>query len=140
MTAFATPKYLCSECENDFDDMTLSKDPAKISEAIERVGKKMTAANNDGEFILASVGEIIENAKARGELIKMGEYDFSLDENTEEDGDVPEELLQTEEDMALEEKEKKAAKKFDTVINYITTGIFIAALGFIAYWIFTMLF
>ena len=60
--------------------------------------------------------------------IKLGEYDFALDEIADQSGnegfdDIPEELKETEEDRLLDEKEAEALKKFDKVLNWLWAGV-----------------
>lgn len=139
MSSFGYPRHICEECEKDLDDATLSKDPEIISAAIERIGKKMQQANNDDAITLKAVTEIVENATERGEMIKNGVYDYDNDDavKEEENEEVPEELLETEEDRELDEKEQKTGEKLDKVLNWVTLAIFIAAMGYLIYWFFT---
>ncbi len=139
MSGFGYPRHICEECESDLDDATLSKEPEVISAAIERIGKKMQNANTDDKLILETVTSIIEGATERGELIRNGVYDFENDEalDTENEDEVPEELLETEEDRELDRQEKEAAEKTDKFMNWVTIGIFIGAIGFIIYWLIT---
>ena len=71
----------------------------------------------------------------RAEKINKGEYDFSLDENVEETGedDIPEELLETEEDKALDERDEKRQKKFDKIFNIVALAVFAGVIGYLAY-------
>ena len=138
MSGFGHPRYICEECERDLDDATLSREPEIISSAIEKIGKNIQAANNDDALILKTVSDIIDGATERGEMIKNGVYDFENDEcesEEEEIDEVPEELLETEEDKELDKLEAKKNEKIDKVLNWITLGVFIAALGYIAYWV-----
>ena len=137
MSGFGNPRYLCEECEKDLDDATLSREPETISEAIEKIGKKIQAANNDDALILKTVSEIIDGATERGEMIRNGVYDFENDEQApeEEIEEVPDELLETEEDKALDKREAEKNAKIDKVLNWVTLGVFVAALGYIAYWV-----
>ena len=63
--------------------------------------------------------------------------DFSEDEadlEAEELVEIPEELQETEEDRALDEKDAEIEKKWDKVMNlvwYITLGVFAAAFIFL---------
>lgn len=138
MSAIANPRLLCNECESDFENATLSKSPDEITAAIENIGKKLVDANNDDELVLKTVTEIIEDAAERCELIKNGVYDFDNDKVDDvEEGEIPEELQETEEDRELDRKEEEARKKTDKFMNYVTIGALIAALGFIIYRIIT---
>ena len=141
MSGFGHPRHICEECEADLDNATLSKEPEIISDAIEKIGEKMRFANNDDALVLSTVSSIIEAATVRGEEIKNGTYDFQKDEDGDASAeDIPEELLETEEDRELDKKEQEATKKAEKYINWVTTAIFIAAMGFIAYWIITKIF
>lgn len=141
MSGFGNPRHICSDCEKDLDDATLSKEPAVISEAIEKIGEKLQKANNDDELILKTVSTILEDARARGEMIKNGVYDFKNDELTDEsDAEVPEELLETEEDKELDAEEKKTNEKFDKIFNWITLAIFLGFIIYFAYWFISTVF
>jgi len=127
MSAFAHPKHICNDCENELDKATLSRDPDEIAGAIEEIGKRMIAANTDDKITLDTVNGILSEAGERCALIKSGDYDFSNDEgDTEEEGEVPEELLESDEDKALDEAEEKSRKKLDKILNWVC-GILIAA-------------
>lgn len=141
LTAFANPKYVCKECEEDLDKATLSKDPEEISAAIQNIGDKMKNADNDDKLILNIVTEILNAAAERGELIKDGVYDFSNDEAQEKEGEdsVPEELLETEEDRELDRKEEESKKKFDKILNWVMLAVVLGIVGFAAFKIITML-
>ena len=142
MTAFGNPKHICEECERDLDEATISREPEIISAAIEKIGKKMQSANNDDALILSTVSEIIENATERGEMIRNGVYDFENDEIDEFESvdEVPEDLLETEEDKARDAHDKKANEKFDKIMNYVSLGLFIAFVGAVLYWVLSKLF
>ena len=142
MSGFGNPRHICNECEKDLDNATLSKDPEIISEAIEKIGKKIRNANNDDELVLETVTGIIENATERGEMIKNGVYDFENDEaeESELEDSVPEELLESEEDRELDKKEELTRANIDKIINYATLGIFVGVLGYIVYWIISRFF
>ncbi len=132
---YGTPRYLCSECEGEFDVATSGTDPEKIGEAMQKIGDKM--ANNElvGKLVFDTVSEIFATAKDRAEKIKNGTYDFSLDDAQIEDDseDIPEELLESEEDKALDEKEEKRNKKIDKILNWVIGAVFTATLAFIIY-------
>ncbi len=134
MTAFAHPKHICEECEAEFDRATLSHSPEEINGAIEAIGKKMIDANTDDKLILETVNGILEEASERCALIESGDYDFSNDEcDAEEENDVPEELLETEEDRAQDEADEKTRKKIDKILNWVCGAIIAAAVGFVIY-------
>ena len=141
MGAYGTPRYMCDVCAADIDEVTLGRDYDRIAEAMERVGKKLAETNPDrGTFNTVNV--IMQSSAERAKLIKDGEYDFSLDECREEGEDgfeeIPEELLETEEDRELDREEEEKVKKFDKVYNAILTGVIVAMAGLIIWRILDM--
>ena len=137
MGAYGNPKYVCNECNADLDCATLGRDFEEIGAAMERLGKKMASAAPD-KLTLATVGDILRESAERAKKIKAGEYDFSLDqaeepvEDTEAD-DLPLELLESEEDKALDKRDEERLKRFDKVTNVIIAVMIIAAVGYVAY-------
>ncbi len=133
MGAYGKPKYLCEDCSSDIETATLERDYEKIAAAMDRLGEKM--ANFDPDSITyRTVSAIMESAAERAKQIKGGTYDFSLDE-TEDEGfdEIPEELLETEEDRELDERDEKRQKTFDSVFNWVSLGLIIAAVIFVIY-------
>ncbi len=147
--AYGIPRLLCADCESDLDTVTTDSDVAKIREAMRRLGERMTA-NEADDLTVGTMNGILSEAADRAKRIESGEYDpeeeldgeESDDENgasdssSAEDGEldeIPEELLETEEDRALDEEEKRKQAKFDKIFNVVAALIFIAALGFVAY-------
>ena len=133
---FGTPRYMCPECEADFEEMTLSRDVEAINLAISRIGKKLSNAGNDDKVTLQTVEEVMKSSAERKEKIKEGTYDFSEEESVvepSEDDGVPEELRESEEDIEKERIKAEKYKKFDTVTNWILAAAFAGALGFMIY-------
>jgi len=133
---FGNPRYMCSECDSDFEDATRAREIDKITEAMDRIGKKMSESNVDDKLVLKTVKEIMEEAAERGAKIKSGEYDFSLEDNGEaltEEYEVPEELRETEEDKEIERKEAEKNAKFDKISNWICLAVLALALGYVIY-------
>ncbi|MBQ7356871.1 MAG: hypothetical protein IJW66_05665 [Clostridia bacterium] len=126
--AYGNPKCVCSACQELLDTATLGREYEKIADAMDALGKRMAESTPDKQSF-DTVNEILEGAAERAKKIKAGEYDFSLDEETSEDEmeELPEELLETEEDRKKDESDEARAKKFDKVFNYITIGVFGAA-------------
>lgn len=142
MGAYGTPKLLCDECASLIENMTLGKDYNEISESMDRLTKKMSAANIDDRVAVATVTEILAKSAERAQLIKDGLYDFSLDENEDEESfdEIPEELMETEEDRLLDQKDAEANAKFDKFMNWMWIGVAVAAAGFLAYRLISALF
>ncbi len=129
---YGTPKYLCDECAEDIDIATLDRDYDNIAAAIERLGNKMSSFDPDG-VTYKTVSSIMKSSADRAKQIKDGTYDFALDEEEDTDGfdELPEELLETEEDRALDERDEERQKKFDSVFNWISFGLLTAAVIFV---------
>ena len=134
MGGYGHPRLICKECEEEIDELSLGKDYEKIKEAMNSIGEKLTAKEPE-DLVLETVNGILETAAHRAEKIANGEYDFSMDEDGEEalEEDVPEELLETEEDKALDERDEKRQKKFDKIFNIVAIAVFAGIIGFLAY-------
>ena len=138
MGAYGTPKLLCDECAELIEKMTLSKDYDEITEAINSIAGKMSAANIDDRVTLDTMTDMLESSAKRAQQIKDGTYDFALDEVEADEGfdEIPEELRETEEDRLLDEKEAEANAKFDKFLNWTWIGVAIGVVAFIIYRIF----
>ena len=133
MGAYGNPRYICEECSQDLDIVTLGKDVSDISSAMERIGKKMAASDPDKQTYTTVTG-LMAIAHDRAQKIKSGEYDFSLDESLEEeDGfdEIPEELAESEEDKEKDRIDEEKQKRFDKFYNYALIGVGIGAALFI---------
>lgn len=120
---YGYPRYLCEECEAELDTATLGKEYDSVAVAIERLAKKTDSFGKDDKITLKTMKEILEAAAKRATAIKEGSYDFALDEQEPfDDGEgfdeIPEELRETDEDKALDEKEAAIGKKLDKFINW----------------------
>lgn len=117
-------RYLCDGCAADMDEATLGRDFSSIEAAMDRIGKHLGDSKPDnGTFKIVS--GIMKRAADRAKAIRDGSYDFALDE--EDSGnmeDIPEELLETEEDKLLDEQDAEKQKKFDKIFERIAIGIF----------------
>ena len=134
MGGFGNPKYVCQECDTDLNTATLGREISDISSSMDRISKKMLKSGVTDEQVLATVDEIMLEAKARAEKIKLGEYDFALDEQDEPiDEEIPEELRESEEDREKAEEEEKATKKAEKIANVISLLILLAVLGYLGY-------
>ena len=130
---FGNPRFICEDCESDFETATLSQDTDEIAAAMDRIGAKLSATDPDvGTY--KAVDAILKKAASRARKIQDGEYDFSLDEaESEELTEIPEELCETEEDRILDEKDRVKNEKFDKVFNYFAIGAIAAVVGFLVY-------
>ena len=134
MGAYGAPKCLCPECAADLDTATLGRDYGEIGAAMERLGARMSDTDPD-KLTFDTMNELLTSAAERAKAIAAGEYDFSLDEQAPEEGfdELPPELLETEEDRALDEKEAAALAKFDKWFNWVAIGVVAGTLAFVVW-------
>lgn len=121
MGAGGNPRLLCEECEHLLDTATEGCDFEEIENAMDRLGKLMADGNPD-RVTFSVVNGLMQEASERAKAIKDGNYDFSLDEREPENegfDEIPEELLESEEDKRKDEIEEKKMKKFDKVYNIL---------------------
>ena len=130
-TSYATPKYLCEECENDIEKATRSMNIDEIESSIERVAEKLKQSDTDDRLVIQTVSDILNDSKDRLELIKSGDYTEEADED--EFFEVPQELLESEEDKQLAKEQEEKDKTFD---KYYNIGMIIAFAAFGAYLIY----
>ena len=128
MGAYGTPKLLCPHCASLVDTITIGRDYDEIASAMNEITERMSVANADDRVTVETMTELLKNSAERAQKIKNGEYDFALDEITDqgdEEGfdDIPEELRETEEDRLLDEKDAEALRKFDKVLNWLWAGV-----------------
>ena len=131
MGAYGTPKLLCPRCAQLVETLTLGREYGDIASAMEQITDVMGKANVDDRITVETMTDLLSSSAERAQKIKLGEYDFSLDEEDNESSedsfdDIPEELQETEEDRLLDEKEAEALKKFDKFLNYAWIGVGIA--------------
>ena len=120
MTAAGRPRYLCDECAALLDTVTLGKECEQIEEAMDQVSRIMAKNEPDG-VTYSIISKIMVDAAVRGKLIKKGVYDFARDELPYEDEleDIPEDLLESEDDAKKDEIEAKKNERFNKVYNII---------------------
>ncbi len=129
--AYGTPKCICEKCENNIELATKSDDAEKAENAMRELGEALTKGNTGDTQIIDTVNSIIEEAAGRAEAIKRGEYDFTKDEEeSEPEFVIPEDMLESEEDRALDEKEAKTNKIVDTITAWVSGISFVAAIVF----------
>ncbi len=133
MGGYANPRYACCACDALFEKMLLSRETQEALEAMKTVGDHLARNGCEDNAVIKVVEKMMKDAAKRAEAIRDGSYDFSLDgaEEEEEIVEIPEELRETEEDRALDEKEAATVAKWDKVMNvawYIVLGLFGAVL------------
>ena len=131
MSGYGNPKCVCSDCENLIEKATLSHIPEEINEACKELGKALTYGNTGDEQVIESVNEIIKDAKKRHDAIQSGSYDFSLDEERDEDSfEITEDLMETEEDRLKDERDERINKLIDTIGSWAAGGFLVGAIVF----------
>ena len=132
MGAAGNPRLLCDKCAGLLDTATLGRDFDEIKNAVEEIGTIMADHDPDG-VTFSIVSSLMVEASERAKLIKEGNYDFSLDEQENNEGfdEIPEELRESEEDIELDRQEEEKLKKFDKFYNYALIGAGIAVAIFV---------
>lgn len=130
MGGYGNPRYLCDECASTIECATTSRDVAEAKGAIATLGELLPAAAEGDRAVFRTMNSLLSSAVERAEKIEAGTYDFSLDEaeDSESFDEIPEELLETEEDRELDERDEQAQKKFDKIFNIITTSVIFGVL------------
>ena len=123
--AYGNTKCICSCCQELLDTATLGKEYEEIADAMEKIGKIMADSTPDNQCYEV-VSALLSDAAERAKKIKAGEYDFSLDEESEDDGELPEELIETEEDKAKDARDAEKERKFNKVFNIVSAIAFSA--------------
>ena len=127
-------RVLCEECDRELQVATRGHDVEEIKAAINSLTTKL--ANSEPDAVTyRMMNEILVTATQRAMEIKDGTYDFARDDEEDNEGfdEIPEELLESEEDIELDKKDEEKAKKFDKVYSIILT-ISLIALGGMIVW------
>ena len=131
MGAVGNPRLLCDECAALLDTATLGRDFTEIEAAMDKISGIM--AKNDPDGVTYSiVSDLMINASDRAKEIKDGTYDFSLDEEEKDDGgleDIPEDMLESDEDKEKDRVDEEKLKKFDKFYNIVIIVAGIAMAG-----------
>ena len=140
------PRYLCPGCDALLDEVTSGTSYDSIKEAFDKLSDKIAGADSEDEVVKEALETIFAEAKDRAEAIRLGTYDFALDEHESEEvgaetdseglefGLPDEEEELTPEELAERERKEKIAKRIDTVTTWICGAIFAATvIGFIWY-------
>ncbi len=132
MGAHVRPKCICEDCASDIETVNTSREYLEISAAFDRISDKLAANPVSDSSVNDAVTNILNFAAERAERIKDGTYDFSVDDAlaSEELEEIPEELLETDEDKAKDERDELAAKRLDKIMNFVYAAIFVGVLVF----------
>ncbi|MBQ2793963.1 MAG: hypothetical protein IJF05_04630 [Clostridia bacterium] len=135
MGAYGTPRCLCDECAELIENFTRGRDYGEITAAMDELSAKMSRANIDDKITVDCITEMLVAGAKRASAIKDGSYDFSLD-GEEEEYVIPDELRESEEDRALDEKEAIAKEKTDRVMNWVWLAVLLGTLTLGVLWYF----
>ena len=141
---YGTPKHICTVCEGTIDKMMTLTEYDEIMAECKTLGEALTGGDTGDGSVISTVNELIDKAAERAQSIKDGTYseeedgdsadaDGENEDNEESYDDIPEELRETEEDRALDEKEARNAAIFNTVTTWASGIILVAAIGFFIY-------
>ena len=130
MGAYGSPKCVCESCDGIIETATRSADADEATAAIRKLGEALTLGDTDDTQVIDTVNSIISEAAERAEAIKAGVYDFANDAESEPEFELDEDMLESEEDRALDEKEAKANKIIDTITGWLCGGMLVAAVVF----------
>lgn len=140
MSGAGVPRYLCEECEVDVATVSESLVHGEIAEATKKILSKITENNIDDPVTMRTVTDILSDGATRAAAIEDGTYDAETEAAESEESEIfeeiPEELLETEEDRALDEAEEEKYKKIDKVLSWIWAVAIVAIVGLMAWWLF----
>ncbi|MBR2931104.1 MAG: hypothetical protein IKC32_07755 [Clostridia bacterium] len=131
------PRYLCEECAAEVELAAGSLDVEQIKASVSSISDKISAYGLEDGVTMKTVGDILSAATKRAKAIEDGNYDPDAEcAEGEELEELPEELLESEEDKLLDEKEAEAAAKLDKVMNWVWAGVLIGVAAFMVWWLF----
>ena len=128
MGGYGNPRYVCEECDAEIERMLYSHVPEEAQAAMKKLGAHLTGIGCEDNAVIATMQEMMRRAGERVEAIREGTYDFSEDAPAEGEEliEIPEDLQETEEDRALDEKDAEAEKKLDKIMNWAWAGVLVA--------------
>ena len=131
-----TPRHLCGECEGLLEDATRSHESEQIKEAMARLGETLAETNCEDSAVISTVNSLLKQASERLSAIEDGSYDFAQDDEAEEEFELSEDMLESEEDRAQDLIDEEREKKFDKVLNWAWLGIGIAFVAYLVWFFF----
>ena len=132
-----TPRYICPDCEALMEEAIGATEPERIREAIATLGESLAHSDSDDTPVIIEVSSHLERAKTRLTKIEDGTYDFSLDESEEEEFELTEDLMETEEDRELDRREEEQEQRMNKVLNWLWVFV---GIGVVAYFIFLIIY
>ena len=137
MGGFGNPRYLCPDCDKKLQTAIRGEDYDSIVAAMNSLSGELVAKNIDDNVTVKTVTDLLDEGAKRAKAIKEGSYDFSLDDREDEEGmdELPTELLESEEDKALDAADAEKMRKFDKVMNWIWIAVCAGTLAGIIYFV-----
>ena len=133
ISGYGVPRCLCDDCAEKVDTVTKGRDTAAIYECISSLADTVAEKSAEDKIVFDTVSDLLDYAGDRAKKIEDGTWDFSLDEVSETVEELPEELLESEEDRLLDEQEAEMNKKLDKVLNWVYPIVFGIAVVLVVY-------
>ncbi len=137
MSGFGNPRLLCPSCEAEIEKAKFGREVSEIEDAMHSLANKLSMCDAYDTPVIDATNLILLSANERLEKIKAGEYDFALDDVSEEEYEIPEDMLESEEDKELDRIDEEKGKRLDFVTNIIF-GVIIGAV--VLYTLITLIF
>lgn len=134
---YGHPRVLCDRCDACLTSLTRGREPATVRTAMEELSALRPLMDERDMAATRELTLLVDGAAERLRAIEAGEYDFAAEEA--EDGaveDVPEELLETEEEREAEEQREERERKNDRIFSYVWSVVMVAAIAAIVYILF----
>ena len=133
---YGVPRYLCPNCAEKMNIAAESRDPSAIEMAMDELSTSLMRNNPDDRVAVSTMRELFDGYAQRAAKIKSGEWDFEREaaelENAEDEPtELPPELLESDEDRLLDEREAAASAKFDKVMNWVWAALLIGMIAVI---------
>lgn len=135
--AYGHARVLCDRCDACLTALTRGRESVKIREALEELSTLRPLMDERDMAATGELTRLIDGAAERLYAIEAGDYDFAAEEA--EDGeveDIPEELLETEEEREAEARREERERKNDRVFSYVWGAVMVAAIAAIVYILF----
>ena len=139
MSGAGIPRYLCEECEADVATVTESLDNQAITDATKSILSKITENNIDDPVTMRTITEILGDGAKRATAIEDGTYSEESEADGEDEeilDEIPEDLLETDEDRALDEAEEEKYKKIDKVLSWVWGITIVGIVALMIWWLF----
>lgn len=138
MSGAGIPRYLCEECEADVAAVTESLEQQEIADATKKILDKITRNNIDDPVTMRTITDLLGDGAKRATAIKDGTYESASDDNGDEEilDEIPEDLLESDEDRALDEAEEEKYKKIDKVLSWVWGFAILAIVAMMVWWLF----